>query len=91
MRDDPASAPRPLRVPLKKYLHYAEADSGGADFPWYGFDDNLSADRSGEEVVALERVSARSCVNVSARTCVKVRRSSGSDVLSLCQANVLCH
>ena len=25
----------PLRMPLSKYLSYAEADSGGADFPWY--------------------------------------------------------
>ena len=31
----------PLRMPLSKYLSYAEADSGGADFPWY--DDHQAA------------------------------------------------
>ncbi len=45
-RDDPGAMPRALRMPLSKYLQYAEADSGGADFPWYGFEDDLTGERS---------------------------------------------
>jgi hypothetical protein len=37
---------RSLRIPLKNYLNYAERDSGGADFPWYGFDDDFEDERS---------------------------------------------
>ena len=45
VRDDPGAVPRALRVPLSKYLQYAKDDSGGADFPWYGFEDDLTGER----------------------------------------------
>jgi len=44
-KEDPASLPQPLRLPIAKYIAYAQADSGGADFPYYGFDDDLSGAR----------------------------------------------
>lgn len=34
-KDHPSAMAKPLRVPLRHYCSYAEADSGGADFPWY--------------------------------------------------------
>jgi hypothetical protein len=42
----PSANPGPLRIPLKNYLEYAEQDSGGADFPWYGFDDDFEQERA---------------------------------------------
>jgi hypothetical protein len=41
VKDNPGARSEPLRIPLANYLSYCSNDSGGADFPWYGFDDNL--------------------------------------------------
>jgi hypothetical protein len=41
MKDNPGAKSEPLRVPLANYISYCANDSGGADFPWYGFDDDL--------------------------------------------------
>ena len=41
MKSHPAAKSEPLRIPLSNYLAYCSNDSGGADFPWYGFDDNF--------------------------------------------------
>ncbi len=41
MKDHPGAKSEPLRIPLANYISYCSNDSGGADFPWYGFDDDL--------------------------------------------------
>jgi hypothetical protein len=41
MKSHPGAKSEPVRIPLVNYISYCTKDSGGADFPWYGFDDNL--------------------------------------------------
>ena len=41
MKSHPGAKSEPVRIPLANYISYSSKDSGGADFPWYGFDDNL--------------------------------------------------
>lgn len=44
-KDHPSAMAKPLRVPLRNFCSYVEGDSGGAEFPWYGFEDDFGGER----------------------------------------------